>query len=193
MDETLSLPTEDSVTLALRTQQIIAEESGVINNIDPLGGSYFIEDLTDRMEKEAFEYISKIDNMGGIIKAIDSGYPQNEIAEASYLYQKQVDSNKKTIVGVNKYITHNNNDIDLHTFDDNVEMNQIKRLRDVKNSRNINKVKKSLRKLKDAEDKIDGCNLMPFIINSIREYVTLGEISDVFRDVYGTYKDPGYF
>lgn len=191
MDETLSLPTEDSVTLALRTQQIIAEESGVINTIDPLGGSYFIEELTDRMESEAFDYISKIDDMGGIINSIDSGYPQKEIAEAAYIYQKQLDTHKKTIVGVNKYVSDKNIDIDLHSFDDNVEIKQINRLREVKSSRNIKKVKTSLRKLRVAA--VEGSNLMPFIINSVREYVTLGEISDVFRDVYGIYKDPGYY
>jgi len=129
MDETLSLPTEESVTLALRTQQIIAEESGVVNTIDPLGGSYFIEELTNKIEEEAFDYIKKIDDMGGIISCIENGYPQNEIANAAYVYQKQLDKGQKTIVGVNKYHSENEEDIILHKFDKQVENRQIKRIK----------------------------------------------------------------
>jgi len=190
MDETLSLPTEESVTLALRTQQIIAEESGVVNNIDPLGGSYFIEELTNKIEQEAFNYIKKIDDMGGIISCIENGYPQNEIADAAYVYQKQLDKGQKTIVGVNKYNTGNEEDIILHKFDKQVENSQIKRLKEVKSSRNNKKVESSLTKIRDAA--VNGNNLMPFIIEGVREYVTLGEISNIFRDVYGEYSDPGY-
>lgn len=191
MDETLSLPTEESVTLALRTQQIIAEESGVVNTIDPLGGSYFIEELTNKIEEEAFDYIKKIDDMGGIISCIENGYPQNEIANAAYVYQKQLDKGQKTIVGVNKYHSENEEDIILHKFDKQVENRQIKRIKEVKSSRNNKKVESSLTKIKDAA--VNGNNLMPFIIEGVREYVTLGEISNIFRDVYGEYSDPGYY
>jgi len=191
MDETLSLPTEESVTLALRTQQIIAEESGVVNTIDPLGGSYFIEELTNKIEEEAFDYIKKIDDMGGIISCIENGYPQNEIANAAYVYQKQLDKGQKTIVGVNKYHSEHEEDIILHKFDKQVENRQIKRLIEVKSSRNNKKVESSLTKIRDAA--VNGNNLMPFIIEGVREYVTLGEISNIFRDVYGEYSDPGYY
>jgi len=190
MDETLSLPTEQSVTLALRTQQIIAEESGVVNNIDPLGGSYFIEELTNKIEQEAFDYIKKIDDMGGIISCIENGYPQNEIADSAYVYQNQLDKGQKTIVGVNKYNTEYEEYIAVHKFDEQVENRQIIRLKEVKSSRNIKKAKNSLAKVRDAA--LNGNNLMPFIIDAVREYVTLGEISNVFRDIYGEYKDPGY-
>lgn len=191
MDETLSLPTEESVTLALRTQQIIAEESGVVNTIDPLGGSYFIEELTNKIEEEAFDYIKKIDDMGGIISCIENGYPQNEIANAAYVYQKQLDKGQKTIVGVNKYHSENEEDIILHKIDKQVENRQIKRIKKVKSSRNNKKVESSLTKIRDAA--VNGNNLMPFIIEGVREYVTLGEISNIFRDVYGEYSDPGYY
>lgn len=191
MDETLSLPTEETVTLALRTQQIIAEESGVVNTIDPLGGSYFIEELTNKIESEAFDYINKIDDMGGIISCIEMGYPQNEIANAAYVYQKQLDKGQKTIVGVNKYNTENKEDINLHRFDEQVERRQIKRLKEIKSSRNDKKVESSLTKIRDAA--AGGNNLMPFIIEGVREYVTLGEISNIFRDVYGEYSDPGHY
>ena len=191
MDETLSLPTEESVTLALRTQQIIAEESGVVNTIDPLGGSYFIEELTNKIEEEAFDYIKKIDDMGGIISCIENGYPQNEIANAAYVYQKQLDKGQKTIVGVNKYHSEKEEDIILHKIDKQVENRQIKRIKEVKSSRNNKKVESSLTKIRDAA--VNGNNLMPFIIEGVREYVTLGEISNIFRDVYGEYSDPGYY
>ena len=191
MDETLSLPTEESVTLALRTQQIIAEESGVVNTIDPLGGSYFIEELTNKIEEEAFDYIKKIDDMGGIISCIENGYTQNEIANAAYVYQKQLDKGQKTIVGVNKYHSEKEEDIILHKIDKQVENRQIKRIKEVKSSRNNKKVESSLTKIRDAA--VNGNNLMPFIIDGVREYVTLGEISNIFRDVYGEYSDPGYY
>jgi methylmalonyl-CoA mutase N-terminal domain/subunit len=190
MDETLSLPTEESATLALRTQQIIADESGVVNTIDPLGGSYFIEELTNKIENEASGYIKKIDDMGGIISAIEKGYPQNQISDAAYIYQKQLDEGQKTIVGVNKYNTESEKNIKLHKFDEQVENRQIKRLKEVKRSRNNKKVESSLTKIRDAA--VNGNNLIPFIIEGVREYVSLGEISNVFRDVYGEYTDPGY-
>jgi methylmalonyl-CoA mutase N-terminal domain/subunit len=191
MDETLALPTEESVTVALRTQQIIAEESGVVNSIDPLGGSYVIEELTNRIEKEAFDYIRRIDELGGIIKAIDLGFPQKEIADAAYKYQLELDRGQKVIVGVNKYATQEEIPIPTLKIDEEVDMNQKERLKEVKRRRNTDAVKKHLKEITEAAR--DGENLMPFIINAVREYATVGEISDVFREVYGIYRDPGYF
>lgn len=191
MDETLALPTEEAVTVALRTQQIIAEESGIVNSIDPFGGSYVIEALTDRMEKEAFDYIRKIDELGGIIKAIDIGFPQKEIADAAYSYQQELDRGGKVIVGVNKYITEEEMTIPTLRINEEVDRNQIERLREIKRRRNNGAVRNRLGAIVRAAQ--DGKNLMPFIIDAVREYATVGEISDVFREVYGIYRDPAYF
>lgn len=191
MDETLALPTEESVTVALRTQQIIAEESGVVNTIDPFGGSYVMESLTDRMEKEAFEYIKKIDDMGGIFRAIESGYPQKEIADAAYKYQRELDTGVKTIVGVNKYNTEGEVTIPTLKIEEEVETGQIEKLRELKRKRNNKAVQEKLSGIVTAAR--NGDNLMPSIIDAVREYATLGEICDIFREVYGVYRDPGYF
>jgi methylmalonyl-CoA mutase N-terminal domain/subunit len=192
MDETLALPTEEAVTVALRTQQIIAEESGVVNSIDPLGGSYLIESLTDRIENEAFEYIEKIDAMGGIINAIEDGYPQREIADAACKYQRELDTGIKTIVGVNKYCSDDEEvTIPMLKIDDSVEKGQSEKLRRLKNERDNKAVKNRLRDIVVAAR--EGDNLMPAILEAVRQYATLGEISDVFREVYGVYSDPGYF
>ncbi|HEX3035827.1 MAG TPA: methylmalonyl-CoA mutase family protein [Thermodesulfobacteriota bacterium] len=191
MDETLALPTEESVKVALRTQQIIAEESGVVNSIDPLGGSYVIEALTNKMEKEAFDYIRKIDELGGIIRSIDIGFPQKEIADAAYKYQQELDKNEKVIVGVNKYVTEEGVPISTLKIDEDVDRNQKERLKEVKRTRNNRAVKQSLQAIISAAR--GGENLMPFIVDAVKEYATLGEISDVFREVYGVYQDPGYF
>jgi methylmalonyl-CoA mutase, N-terminal domain len=192
MDETLALPTEEAVTVALRTQQIIAEESGIVNSIDPLGGSYVIESLTDRMEKEAFDYIRKIDELGGIVKAIDIGFPQKEIADAAYRYQKELDKGEKVIVGVNKYIAGEEKAlIPILRVDETVGIDQREKLQEIKKRRDNEKVKRHLKAIVRAAR--DGKNLMPFIIDAVREYATIGEISDVFREVYGIYRDPAYF
>lgn len=191
MDETLALPTEESVTVALRTQQIIAEESGVVNSIDPLGGSYVIEALTNRIEEEAFDYIRRIDELGGIIRAIDIGFPQKEIADAAYRYQLELDRGEKVIVGVNKYATQEEIPIPTLRIDEGVYVNQKKRLEEVRRRRNNEAVRTHLQRIAMAARK--GENLMPFIIDAVREYATVGEISDVFREVYGVYRDPGYF
>src|SRR5574341_222614 len=193
MDETLALPTEESVTVALRTQQIIAEESGVVNSIDPLCGSYVIEALTNRIEKEAFDYIRRIDELGGIIKAIDIGFPQKEIADAAYRYQMELDRGEKVIVGVNKYLYLSDNEkpMQILKIDEEVDNNQRERLREIKRKRDGEAVKRHLGAI--AETASEGKNLMSFIINAVREYATVGEISDVFREVYGIYRDPGYF
>jgi len=192
MDETLALPTEEAVTVALRTQQIIAEESGVANSIDPLGGSYLIESLTDRIEREASAYIEKIDSMGGIINAIQDGYPQKEIADSAYKYQRELDTGVKTIVGVNKYCSQDE-EVNIPTLkiDEDVEHGQSNKLGRLKAERDSGAVAKRLQDIVIAAR--DGRNLMPSIILAVREYATLGEISDVFREVYGVYSDPGYF
>ncbi len=191
MDETLALPTEESVTVALRTQQIIAEESGVVNTIDPFGGSYVMESLTDRIEKEAFDYINKIDEMGGIFRAIETGYPQKEIADAAYKYQRELDTGQKAVVGVNKYNTDGEVTIPTLKIEEMVETGQIEKLRELKRKRNNNAVREKLSDIVTAAR--NGDNLMPSIINAVREYATLGEICDIFREVYGVYRDPGYF
>jgi len=192
MDETLALPTEEAVTVALRTQQIIAEESGVVNTIDPFGGSYLMESLTSRIEKEAFDYIDKIDRMGGIIAAIEEGYPQKEIADAAYKYQRELDTGIKTIVGVNKYVDEDEEiPIPLLKIEDEVETAQREKLADLKRRRDNKAVKARLEEILLAARR--GDNLMPFIVDAVREYATLGEISDIFREAYGVYRDPGYF
>ncbi|MEQ9617934.1 MAG: methylmalonyl-CoA mutase family protein [Deltaproteobacteria bacterium] len=191
MDETLALPTEESVTVALRTQQLIAEESGVVNSIDPLGGSYVVESLTDRIESEAAGYIERIDRMGGIIKAIEEGYPQKEIADAAYRYQRELDTGTKTVVGVNKYNTDEEATISTLKIDDRVEREQGEKLRRIRERRNDKAVKKRLEDILTAARREE--NLMPSIIDAVREYATLGEISDIFREAYGVYRDPGYF
>jgi len=191
MDETLALPTEESVMVALRTQQIIAEETGVTNSIDPLGGSYLIEEMTAKMEKMAFEYIQEIDRQGGMINSIENGYPHSEIANAAYLYEQQINTGKKTVVGVNKYKLDDEISIPIHQFDKSVEKRQIDKLKNLKESRDKEKVKYLLMNIRDAA--VDEKNLMPPIIDAVREYVTLGEICNVFRDTFGMYKDPAHF
>jgi len=191
MDETLALPTEESVMVALRTQQIIAEETGVTNSIDPLGGSYLIEEMTAKMEKMAFEYIQEIDRQGGMINSIENGYPHSEIANAAYLYEQQINTGKKTVVGVNKYKLDDEISIPIHQFDESVEKRQINKLKNLKESRDKEKVKYLLMNIRDAA--VDERNLMPPIIDAVREYVTLGEICNVFRDTFGMYKDPAHF
>ncbi len=190
LDETYAIPTEEAVTIALRTQQILAEETGVTNTIDPLAGSYFVEALTNEIEEKAWEYIRKIDEMGGMIKAIERGYPQMEIAEAAYRFQKQVDSGEKVIVGVNKYVT-DHPPIPIWRMRPEIEERQLRRLKEVKRTRNNEKVKQCLEEIRRAS--ISGENLMPYIINAVREYATIQEICDVWREVFGRYTDPGYF
>ncbi len=187
LDETYALPSEDAVTIALRTQQIIAHESGVINCADPLGGSYFVETLTAQMEKEAKDYIQKIDDMGGMVKAIELGFPQKEIADSSYWYQKAVEKKEKIIVGVNAFEMEHE-PIPLLKIEEAVAKQQLARLKDVKETRNNTEVKAKLLDLKKAAE--DDQNLMPFLLESVRAYATLGEIMDALKKVYGEYKEP---
>ncbi len=190
LDETLSLPTESAVTIALRTQQIIAEESGITNTIDPLGGSYFVEAMTNRMEKEAFEYIHKIDEMGGIIPAIERGFPQKEIADAAYHYNQQTESLEKTVVGVNKYKMKEEGRIPILYIDEEAERRQVAALKKVKAERDQEKVAKHLETLRNVAG--SGDNTFPHILNAVRDYVTEQEICDAFRQVFGEYQDPAY-
>ena len=190
LDETYAIPTEEAAGIALRTQQILAEETGVSNTIDPLAGSYFVEALTRQIEELAWEYIRKIDEMGGMVTAIERGYPQAEIAEAAYKYQKQIDSGEKVIVGVNKYATEHP-PITIWRMKPEIEERQLRRLREVKQTRNNQKVKELLNQIRIVSK--NGENLMPHLINAAREYVTIQEICDVWREVFGRYTDPGYF
>ncbi len=191
LDEALALPTEESVTIALRTQQIIAEESGVTNTMDPLGGSYFVEALTDRMEEEAMAVIQKIDDMGGMLKAIDRGYPQNEIADAAYHYQQQIDAGEKTVVGVNKYATQEELSLELLEIDEALERLQIEKTQRIKAERDNAKVKDCLERIGAACE--GSRNVMEPLMEAVKAYATVQEVCDVFRSVFGEYRDPGMY
>ena len=191
MDETLSLPTEEAVTVALRTQQVIAEETGVADVIDPLGGSYYLEWLTDEIEKSAFDYIKKLDEMGGMFVAIDNGFVQREISDAAYMYQKQVESGERKIVGVNCYSDSNSKqEIPTLKIHPEIESEQISRLKAFKLKRNQKKLDVEIGKLKKAC--CSGVSTMEFIISSVDSGATVGEISDIFREIFGCYSDPGF-
>ncbi len=187
MDETLCLPSEQAVTVALRTQQILAEESGVANTIDPLAGSYFVESLTNEMERQALAYIRKIDDMGGIVRAIEQGYPQREIADAAYHYQKQVESGRKTIVGVNKYVMAEETPIPLLRIPPEVEERQKERLREVKRTRDGKAVLSALRTLTAKARTSE--NLMPAILDCVKAYCTLEETANAMKEVFGEYRE----
>ncbi|MFH1261835.1 MAG: methylmalonyl-CoA mutase family protein [Pseudomonadota bacterium] len=191
LDETFALPTEFAATLALRTQQIIEDEIGVINTVDPLGGSYFVEALTDRMEKEAYATIKTIDEMGGMVAAIEKGYPQREIADAAYRYQKQLEKTEKIVVGVNRYAVKDEKPIEILQIDPGAEEAQVESLRLVRRKRDSKSIAESLARLEKAAAGKE--NLMPSILEAVKRYTTLQEICDVFRKVWGVYRDPGYF
>jgi methylmalonyl-CoA mutase N-terminal domain/subunit len=187
LDETYALPSEKAVTIALRTQQVIAHESGIINTIDPLAGSYFVESLTREMEEEAMDYIQKIDDMGGMVKAIEMGFPQKEITDSAYWFQKAVEKKEKIIVGVNAF-EKDHEPISLLEIDESVAKQQLARLKEVRESRNSSRVLQELADLKKAAE--DAVNLMPFILRCVKSYATLGEIIDALKDVYGEYQEP---
>jgi methylmalonyl-CoA mutase, N-terminal domain len=190
-DETWALPTEDAVTVALRTQQIVAEETGTTLTVDPLGGSYYLETLTDQMEAAAMEYIARIDAMGGMIRAIDNGYPQKEIADAAYRYQLMEDRAQKVTVGVNKYVMREDKPINFLRIDESVETEQIERVGRFKAARDMAKVERRLKQLADACR--NGGNVMPVLVDAVKDYASLGEISDVYRQVFGLYREPIIF
>ncbi len=185
-DEALALPTEEAARIALRTQQIIAHESGIIQTVDPLGGSYFVEELTNQVEKEAWKYIHRIDDMGGAVAAIEAGYIQNEIAASGYAYQRAIESGEKIIVGQNKFTIQEPPYDDLLQIDDSVRNEQIKAIEKLKSERNNEAVSQALAELKKAAEGND--NLMPHIIRCVEVYSTLGEIADTMRKVFGEYK-----
>ena len=187
LDETLALPSEFAATIALRTQQIIADEIGVANTIDPLAGSYFIESLTNQMEEKAWEYINTIDDMGGMLPAIEKGFPQSEIADAAYHYQRQIEKGEKVVVGVNKYSTGEQIYPPLLQISEKLEQEQITRINEIRRTRDNRKVIQTLNDLR-AASKTDK-NLMPYVIEAVKEYATEQEICDVWRDVFGEYRE----
>jgi methylmalonyl-CoA mutase N-terminal domain/subunit len=191
-DETYALPTEDAAQLALRTQQVIFEESGVANVVDPLAGSYFIEKLTDQVEAAAWEYIHKIDAMGGIVKAVEEGYPQREIARAAFDFQREIDNGRRGIVGVNKYVTPDEGDhIPTLKIALEIERAQVERAKQFRSARDEAVVTRALAAIRTAL-KDDKANVMPPIFDAVKQHATLGEICDLFRAELGEYRDPAY-
>ena len=190
LDETFCLPTQESAKIALRTQQLLAHETGATDVIDPLAGSYYVESLTDRVEEEAREYIRKIDDMGGILVAIDKGFPQMEIAESAYDFQRQVETKERIIVGVNDFVDDEQVPIPMLTIDKSVEEGQRARSEGLKKSRDHDKAMKALDRIRKGTRSDE--NLVPLIIDGLKERITLGEVSDIFREEYGVYTDPAY-
>ena len=190
-DEALALPTDRAALIALRTQQIIAEETGVVNTIDPLGGSYYLESLTEKMEQEALEYFRKIDAMGGMVASIEKGFPQREIQDSAYHYQKAVERGEQVIVGVNKYaMTDEPSEVPILVIDESVRTHQLERLEQIRTRRDAGAAANALEKLKLAAHKNE--NTMPATIDAVRAYATLGEICSALRDVYGIYEEPAF-
>lgn len=185
-DEALSLPTEEAARIALRTQQIVAHESGVADTVDPLAGSYFVESLTNEVEQKASELIQKIDAMGGSVTAIEQGFIQNEIAKSAYEYQRQIENKEKIIVGVNKFAADEENKIPLFKIDDAIREMQSKRLQALRMKRNNEQAQNSLCKIETAAK--EGTNLMPVVIEAVENFCTLGEIADALRKVFGEYR-----
>ena len=186
LDEAWALPTESAATIALRTQQIIAHETGVTNTVDPLGGSYFVETLTNEVEQGAWDYIRGIDAMGGMVAAIEKNYPQREIAEASYRYQMAVDKREKTVVGVNDFVTHEK-PLEILQIDETVEQRQRERLQKLRAERSSAEVERRLNALRKAAEGSE--NLMPFLYDAVKAYATLGEICEAMRTVFGAYEE----
>ena len=199
-DEALALPTAQAAQIALRTQQIIAYESGVANTVDPLGGSYFVEKFTLDMEKGAFDYFDKLDAMGGMVKAIEHGYPQKEIAEASYQFQKAAEAREKVIVGANEFVVKEQPHDTLY-IDESVGEAQTRKLKTLRARRDNETVRRTLDALKNAaaqepvagkNGEISPANTMPFILDAVKAYATVGEICDALREVYGTYEESAF-
>jgi methylmalonyl-CoA mutase, N-terminal domain len=189
LDETLALPTEHAARIALRTQQILAHETGITNTADPLAGSYFVERLTLDMEKGCWDYFERLDAMGGMVSAIEKGFPQREIQDASYDYQKAIEQKEKIIVGVNDFVMENEPPIDILLIDENVSDRQIQQLQRLRETRDNGRVRATLTTLRAAAQ-TDSTNMMPAILDCVRAYATLGEICDELRGVYGTYEEP---
>lgn len=188
MDETLALPTEDAVRLALRTQQVIAHESEVVNTIDPLGGSYYVETLTNRLEEGARDYFQRLDDMGGMVKAIEQGYPQREILDASQRYQREVERGDRTIVGVNEFVESEPQKIPILKIGPEVEAEQVARLSDLRKSRDPFKMAGAIEAVQEAA--VCHENLMPYLVEAVKAKATLGEICAALKEVFGTYREP---
>jgi methylmalonyl-CoA mutase N-terminal domain/subunit len=191
-DEALALPTEEAVRIALRTQQIIAHETGVTNTIDPLGGSYFVEALTDEMERKAYQYFARIDELGGMVEAVKQHYPQREIADAAYELQKEIDSSRRIVVGVNRYVHEDEDELPILRIDPALERKQIDRLRSVRARRDGSDVERSLVTLREAAAREDD-NLMPYLLDAARAHATEGEIIEALQEVWGSYTDTPVF
>jgi methylmalonyl-CoA mutase N-terminal domain/subunit len=187
-DEALALPTDKAALIALRTQQIIAEETGVANTIDPLGGSYFVEALTNKMEQGTLEYFERIDAMGGMVEAVEKGFPQREIQESAYQYQKALERGDQTIVGVNKYAMTDPQEVPTLVIDESVRNHQMERLEQTRSKRDDVEVSRTLDALRRAAERNE--NTMLSTIEAVRAYATLGEICSALRDVYGIYEEP---
>ncbi len=185
-DEALALPSEQSVLLALRTQQVIGYEIGVTDTVDPLGGSYYVENLTDHIEAEVLRYIERIDEMGGAVEAIEKGFIQKEIQASAYRYQKEIESEERVVVGVNRFTVTGEQPIDLLKMDPATSQRQVERLKEVRLSRNQGKVSEALQELRKAAQSTE--NTMPYILTAVKAYATLGEICGVLRDVFGEYQ-----
>jgi methylmalonyl-CoA mutase N-terminal domain/subunit len=191
MDETLALPTEKAVKIALRTQQVIAYESGVPNMIDPLAGSYFVEKLTNRMEEEAEKYFERIEKLGGVVSAIEKGFFQREIADAAYRYQREIEQHKRIIVGINEYVEEGKPEIEILKISPEVEAEQHRRLKKLRERRDNNTCKQRIEDLRAACRGTD--NVMPRILECTRAFCTLGEIVEAMKDVFGTYTEAPLF
>jgi methylmalonyl-CoA mutase N-terminal domain/subunit len=191
-DEALALPTEDAVRLALRTQQVIAHETGVVNTIDPLGGSYFLEHLTNRLEEEAYAIFRRLEHAGGMVEAIKQNIPQREIAEASFRYQAEVEAGQRVVVGVNRYLVAEEEPLETLKIDPALEGKQVERLQALRARRDAAAVERTLAELKQAAAD-PARNLMPAIVDGARAYVTLGEMCDALRDVWGTWRETPVF
>jgi len=191
-DEAYALPSEEAVTVALRTQQIIAYESGVVDSVDPLAGSYYIECLTNEIEEKSEKYIEQIDDMGGAIAAIEKGFMQREITESAYRFQKEVEAKKRVVVGVNDFKSEEEAPMKLLQIDPSVEKKLVEQLKEIKRQRSQGKVNEALSKLRRGAEQ-ENVNLMPFILEAVREYATLGEICGTLRDLFGEYKPPSIF
>src|SRR5689334_2852834 len=188
MDETLSLPTEEAVKLALRTQQVIAHESEVVGTVDPLGGSYFVETLTDRLEEAALDYFSRLDEMGGMVKAIEQGYPQREILDASQRYQREIEQGDRIIVGVNQHVENATDPIPTLKIGPEIEQEQVARLSDLRKARDPFRMAGAVEELQEAAS--CGENVMPYLIEAVKAKATIGEICSALQEIYGVYREP---
>jgi methylmalonyl-CoA mutase N-terminal domain/subunit len=188
MDETLALPTEDAVKLALRTQQIIAQESEVTNSVDPLGGSYYVETLTNRLEEAALDYFRRLDDMGGMAQAIERGFPQREILDASQRYQRELERKERIVVGVNEYVEPDERPIPTLKIGQEVEQEQVARLSDLRKCRDSFKMAGAVEALQEATS--CGENVLPYLIDAVKAKATLGEICTALKEVLGTYREP---